>query len=124
MKIKYSTKYSNEEVDDLMVRWVQLYLVARKKSENYNYDDRHKVIKEYIDNFYAYDYTQYIIDLIASTNANDENELLAIKKCEDILPLVFWVNFKKTFYIKERYYEERLKHHFDSVIRQIKKEIE
>ena len=124
MEIRYSAKYSNEEVDDLMVRWVRLYLIARKKSGNCNYDDRHKVVKEYIDKFYDYDYTQYITDLILSTDLDDKNELLAIKSCEDILPLAFWRNFKETFQIKEPYYEERLKYHFDSVISKIKKEIE
>lgn len=121
MEERYSAKFSNEVIDDLMIRWVCLYIVAREKSGNYNYEDKHKVVREYIDNFYDYDYTQYIIDLKSSSDMNDENELLAIKNCEDILPLAFWRNFRESFYIKRKYFEERLKYHFDKVISIIKK---
>ena len=124
MDIRYSIKFSNDVIDDLILKLVRLYMVAREKSGNNNYADRHKVIKAYIDNYYADDYTQYIIDLASSNDMNDTKELVAIQDCEDILPLVFWKNFKKTFFVKRKYYEERFKYHFDKITRIIKKEIE
>lgn len=116
MEIRYSTEISNEEVDNMMTRWLGLYIIAREKYGNYNYDDKYDVMKKYIDNYYDYDYTQYVIDLASSDNLKDQNELMALKNCEDILPLMFWRNMKRTFKIKEEYFEERLKYNYDKLI--------
>lgn len=121
MGIRYSKILSNKSVDNIMIRWVCLYIVAREKCKNFNYDDRYKVVNDYIANFYADDYTQYVIDLIKSDDINDKNELLAIQNCEAITPLAFWTNIKDEFQIKDKYFEKRLKYNFDKFMRKIER---
>lgn len=121
MEERYSDIYTNEEVDDILKRWVWLYLLACTKFGNYKYKDRFKVVHKYIEHFYADDYTQYVIDLINSEDLNDKNELLVIQNCERISPLFFWDDVKKFFKVKEEYFEERLKYNFDEVTRNILK---
>ena len=112
MQERYSEIYSNDEVDSILIKWVWLYLLACKKYGNYKYKDRFKVVRKYIKNFYADDYTQYVLNLINSNDINDKNELLVIQNCECIAPLFFWEDLKKYFKIKEEYFEERLKYNF------------
>lgn len=121
MEERYSEIYSNDYIDSVMTKWLTLYFIAREKCGNFNYDDRYIVVKGYIDNFYADDYTQYVIDLINSNDLKDKNELLAIQNCEQLAPLFYWLNLKKSFDIDEKYYEERLKYHYDKMIKQIQK---
>lgn len=121
MEVCYSDIYTNEEVDDILKRWVWLYLLACKKFGNYTFKDRFKAVHKYIEHFYADDYTQYVIDLINSKDINDRNELLVIQNCEQISPLFFYDDIKKFFKVKEEYFEERLKYNFDEVTRNILK---
>lgn len=124
MKVRFSNKFPNEFIDDVLTRWLCLYIVAREKCGNFNYDDKYKVVKDYIVYYYEYDYTQYIIDLLKSEDLKDENELLAIRNCEKFCPLGYWIDLKTTFDINEEYFEERLKYNYDKIMKQIKNEIE
>lgn len=121
MRVRYSNKFPNAYIDNMLTRWLCLYIVAREKCGNFNFDDKFKVVKDYIDYYYEYDYTQYVIDLMKSKDLKDENELLAIQNCEEFLPLFFWIDLKKTFNIKEKYLEERLKYNYDNIMKQIQK---
>lgn len=93
-EIRFSVTCNNEVIDDVIFRWVCLYIVARKKNGNYNYDDKDKVIKDYIKRVYI-NYPDYIDNLKMSDNLDDKNELSAIENCEVVMPLTLW-RFIKT----------------------------
>lgn len=119
MEVQYSYIYTNEEIDEILKKWVWLYLLSCKKYGIYKYKDRYKVVHKYIKNFYAEDYTQYVLNLINSKDLQDKNELLVIQNCENIAPLFFWDDMQKYFKIKEEYFEERIKHNFCDLTSQI-----
>lgn len=117
----YSEIYTNEEVDDILKKWVWLYLLACTKYGDYKYVNKFKVVSRYIKEYYKYDYTQYVMDLMKSDKLSDKNELLVIKNCESLGPLFFWDDMKRSFKIKEEYFEERLIYNFKEVARHILK---
>ena len=72
MEKHFSNKFPDSVIDDMMTRWLCLYIVAREK-------------------------------------------------CEVMFPLMFWIDLKRTFDIKDKYFEKRLKYNFDNIMKQIQK---
>ena len=121
MEVRYSGEYTNEEVDEILTSWAWLYILACTKYGNYKYEDRFKVVSQYIKQYYDYDYTQYVIDLRKRNDLQANNELFVLKRCEKFGPLFFMEDMQRYFKIKKEYFEERLKYNFYKLSKQILK---
>lgn len=121
MKDCYGTEIPEAAVDLLMVKWLCLYIVARDKCGNYNFDDKEKVVNDYIFSLSNVDFKRYLQNLKSSGNIKDENEFTAIQNCTKYMPLYYWTKFKEWFNTDDVYFEQRLKYNFDNIMKQIQK---